>query len=252
MEAVRETTTLIAADKVQGTDVFNNGGDRLGSVHDMMIDKQTGQVAYAILSFGGFLGVGSSYHPLPWSLLRYNTNLGGYVVEIDESRLEGAPSYPVGTDPAWGDPEYESKLHDYYGVDSLPEHSRPALTLFRVVRHWGRCTPDGQTRRRFIPPPCFLCAPALTLQTAAGTAVACFRGPPLSPWAPQAAGARGPADHRRFNRERIVARPWPAKEGHMTILELTGWRAARPECGGPRRALDPQGERRKGPRPHRP
>jgi hypothetical protein len=116
MDAVRETTTLIAADKVQGTDVFNNGGDRLGSVHDLMIDKQTGQVAYAILSFGGFLGVGSSYHPLPWSLLRYDTNLGGYVVEIDESQLEGAPSYPVGTDPAWGDPEYEGKLHDYYGV----------------------------------------------------------------------------------------------------------------------------------------
>ena len=52
MDAVRETTTLIAADKVKGTDVFNNGGDRLGSVHDLMIDKQTGQVAYAILSFG--------------------------------------------------------------------------------------------------------------------------------------------------------------------------------------------------------
>ena len=116
MDAVRETTTLIAADKVQGTDVFNNGGDRLGSVHDLMIDKQTGQVAYAILSFGGFLGVGSSYHPLPWSLLRYNTSLGGYVVEIDESQLRGAPSYSVGAEPAWGDPEYEGKLHDYYGV----------------------------------------------------------------------------------------------------------------------------------------
>ena len=116
MDAVRETTTLIAADKVQGTDVFNNGGDRLGSVHDLMIDKQTGQVGYAILSFGGFLGVGSSYHPLPWSLLRYNTSLGGYVVEIDESQLRGAPSYSVGAEPAWGDPEYEGKLHDYYGV----------------------------------------------------------------------------------------------------------------------------------------
>jgi hypothetical protein len=67
-----------------------------------MIDKQTGQVAYAILSFGRFLGVGSSYHPLPWSLLRYDTNLGGYVVEIDESQLKGAPSYPVGTDPCLG------------------------------------------------------------------------------------------------------------------------------------------------------
>jgi PRC-barrel domain len=116
MDAVRETSTLIAADKVQGTDVFNNGGDRLGSVHDLMIDKQTGQVAYAIMSFGGFFGIGNSYHPLPWSLLRYSPNLGGYVVEIDESQLRGAPSYPIGTEPAWGDPEYESTLRDYYGV----------------------------------------------------------------------------------------------------------------------------------------
>ena len=86
------------------------------SVHDLMIDKQTGQVAYAIMSFGGFLGMGNSYHPLPWSLLRYNPNLGGYIVELDESQLRGAPSYPVGTEPAWGDPEYEGKLQDYYGV----------------------------------------------------------------------------------------------------------------------------------------
>ena len=55
MDNIQETSTLIAADKVQGTDVFNHGGDRLGSVHDLMIDKQTGQVAYAIMSFGGFL-----------------------------------------------------------------------------------------------------------------------------------------------------------------------------------------------------
>jgi hypothetical protein len=116
MNNVRETSTLIAADKVQGTDVFNPGGDRLGSIHDLMIDKQTGQVAYAIMSFGGFLGMGNSYHPLPWPLLRYDTNLGGYIVDIDESQLRDAPSFPVGAEPAWGDPEYENKLHDYYGV----------------------------------------------------------------------------------------------------------------------------------------
>jgi len=118
MDTVQETSTLIAADKVQGTDVFNSGGDRLGSIHDLMIDKGTGQVAYAIMSFGGFLGMGNSYHPLPWSLLRYNTNLGGYVIDIDQSQLEDAPSYPAGAEPAWGDPEYERSLHDYYGVTS--------------------------------------------------------------------------------------------------------------------------------------
>ena len=116
MDNVRETSTLIGANKVEGTDVFNAGGDRVGSIHDLMIDKQSGQVAYAIMSFGGFLGVGNSYHPLPWPLLRYNTNLGGYVVDIKETEPEDAPSYPVGVEPAWGDPEYESKLRDYYGV----------------------------------------------------------------------------------------------------------------------------------------
>ena len=60
MDNVRETSILIAADKVQGTDVFNTGGDRLGSIHDLMIDKQTGQVAYAIMSFGGFLGIAAT------------------------------------------------------------------------------------------------------------------------------------------------------------------------------------------------
>ena len=114
MDAVRETSTLIAADKVQGTDVFNNGGDRLGSVHDLMIDKQTGQVAYAIMSFGGFLGIGNSYHPLPWSLLRYNPNLGGYVVNLDKQELEGAPGYDADAEPTWGDRAYETKIHDYY------------------------------------------------------------------------------------------------------------------------------------------
>ena len=118
MDAVRETSTLIAADKVKGTYVFNAQGDRVGEINDLMIDKRSGQVAYAIMSFGGFLGVGNSYHPLPWSLLKYNTNLGGYLVDIDQSQLEDAPSYPVGTEPAWGDPEYERALHDFYGVTS--------------------------------------------------------------------------------------------------------------------------------------
>jgi hypothetical protein len=116
MDAVRETSTLIAADKVKGTYVFNAQGDRIGEINDLMLDKKSGQVAYAIMSFGGFLGVGNSYHPLPWSLLNYNTNLGGYAIDIKQSQLEGAPSYEVGAEPAWGDPDYERRLHDFYGV----------------------------------------------------------------------------------------------------------------------------------------
>jgi hypothetical protein len=116
MDAVRETTTLIAGDKVQGTTVYNTVGDNLGSIHDIMIDKKSGNVAYAIMSFGGFLGIGNEYRPLPWSVLKYDTNLGGYVVNLDKDRLEGAPAYDVDAEPEWGDRDYETKIHDYYGV----------------------------------------------------------------------------------------------------------------------------------------
>ena len=58
-----------------------------------MVDKVTGQVAYAVMSFGGFLGLGQSYHPLPWRLLTYDTKVGGYVVDLDKERLQDAPSY---------------------------------------------------------------------------------------------------------------------------------------------------------------
>ena len=91
-------------------------GDSLGAIHDVMIDKPSGKVAYAIMSFGGFLGMGNQYHPLPWSVLKYDTNLGGYVVNLDKRQLEGGPAYDVGDEPAWGDRAYERKIHDYYGV----------------------------------------------------------------------------------------------------------------------------------------
>jgi sporulation protein YlmC with PRC-barrel domain len=116
MEAVQETGNLIASHKVQGTSVYNTAGESLGSIHDLMIDKPSGKVAYAIMSFGGFLGIGDQYHPLPWSVLKYDTNLGGYVVNLDKQKLEGGPAYPEDEEPTWGDRAYESKIHDYYGV----------------------------------------------------------------------------------------------------------------------------------------
>ena len=82
---------LIAAGKVNGTSVYDPAGEKLGSIfHDVMLDKASGKADYAIMSFGGFLGMGSSYHPLPWSELTYDEGLGGYVVGIDRSVLEGA------------------------------------------------------------------------------------------------------------------------------------------------------------------
>src|ERR671929_586547 len=115
--AIDETDRLIASDKVEGTAVYNRQGEHLGTVHNFMVDKFTGQVAYAVMSFGGFLGLGESYHPLPWRVLTYDTNMGGYVVDLDRSKLEGAPSYTAGNEPNWSDRAYGKRVHDYYGVN---------------------------------------------------------------------------------------------------------------------------------------
>lgn len=88
-----ETMTLISSDKVGGTAVYGTDGEKIGSVETLMIDKISGQVAYAVLSFGGFLGMGTDHYPLPWSTLKYDTNLGGYRVNITREQLENAPRY---------------------------------------------------------------------------------------------------------------------------------------------------------------
>jgi sporulation protein YlmC with PRC-barrel domain len=93
---------LIAATKVNGTAVYNPHGERLGSVYDVLLDKVSGHADYAILSFGGFLGIGDRYHPLPWSQLRYDTRLGGYVVGLDRAQLEAAPNYDESDLGLWG------------------------------------------------------------------------------------------------------------------------------------------------------
>lgn len=116
MEAMLETGNLISSEKVEGTNVYNAVGDTLGSIHALMIDKTSGHVVYAIMSFGGFLGMGNQYHPLPWSVLKYDTNMGGYVVNLDKHQLEGAPAYDADVEPDWRDRTYENKIHDYYGV----------------------------------------------------------------------------------------------------------------------------------------
>jgi hypothetical protein len=111
--ATDETKNLISADKVVGTAVFNRKGERLGSVFGLMINKLNGHVAYAIMSFGGFLGMGESYHPLPWRVLAYDTRQDGYVVDLDRSLLKAAPSFTRSNAPDWD--TYGKSVDEYYG-----------------------------------------------------------------------------------------------------------------------------------------
>jgi PRC-barrel domain protein len=113
--ATDETADLIASNKVEGTAVYNPSGERLGSVYNFMVHKRSGQVAYAVMSFGGFLGMGSNYHPLPWKQLTYDTRLGGYVVNLTKQQLEGAPTYSASEATVWDDPAYSRRIDEYYG-----------------------------------------------------------------------------------------------------------------------------------------
>jgi len=88
-------TTAILASKVKGTAVYNGRGEKIGTVEDIVLDKQSNQIMFAALGFGGVLGMGEKYYPVPWSLLNYDENKGGYVVPLNKDRLENAPSYDL-------------------------------------------------------------------------------------------------------------------------------------------------------------
>ena len=109
----RETTSLIGSDKVDGTAVYGSDQQKIGSIERVMIDKISGKVAYAVLSFGGFLGMGEDYYPVPWSTLKYDTNLGGYLVNLTKDQLEKAPKYSESQGWNWSR-ENDRRVYEYY------------------------------------------------------------------------------------------------------------------------------------------
>src|SRR5215475_5945050 len=112
----RETGNLIGSDKVEGTAVYGADDSKIGSIERVMIDKVSGRISYAVLGFGGFLGLGNDHYPLPWQSLKYDTRLGGYRTGVTEDQLRGAPKYSRESDWNWGDPSRGRSLDDYYGV----------------------------------------------------------------------------------------------------------------------------------------
>jgi sporulation protein YlmC with PRC-barrel domain len=111
-----ETRNLIAADKVEGTAVYNRSGQNIGAIKTVMLNKYNGRVAYAVLASGGFLGIGEQYYPVPWEALRYDTELGGYVVPVDSDDFDNAPRYPADAEPNWADKLFNEDLRRYYGL----------------------------------------------------------------------------------------------------------------------------------------
>jgi hypothetical protein len=113
--AVKGRHDLIGSDRVEGTNVYRSDGTKIGEIERIMVDKYSGQVAYAVMSFGGFLGIGEDHYPIPWQRLTYNERLGGYEVNLTDSQLENAPKYATGEEWKW-DPARGRQIYDYYGV----------------------------------------------------------------------------------------------------------------------------------------
>jgi hypothetical protein len=111
----RESHSLIASDKVEGTKVRRPNGETLGEIMRVMIDKKTGQVAYAVMSFGGFLGIGSDFYPLPWDRLTYNPRLDAYELDVSEEQLRKAPKFAKGAAADWS-AEEGKRVSDYYNL----------------------------------------------------------------------------------------------------------------------------------------
>ena len=105
---------LIESDRVEGTTVYGPNGENIGSIKRLMIEKLSGRVAYAVMSFGGFLGMGDQEHAVPWNALHYDPSLGGYRTNVTEQQLRGAPSYSRDPNCDWSDRNREKELHDHY------------------------------------------------------------------------------------------------------------------------------------------
>jgi PRC-barrel domain len=116
VDSSNETVSLIGSDKVEGTAVYSADDERIGSVQRVMIEKRSGHVAYAVVSFGGFLGIGEDYYPIPWPNLKYDTRIEGYRTAVTEEQLKGAPKFGRSSDWDWSDRVRGRSIDDYYGA----------------------------------------------------------------------------------------------------------------------------------------
>ena len=110
MHTVLSATTLI------NDDVKNPAGKDLGKIEDVMLDVNNGRISYAVLSFGGFLGMGDKLFAIPWNALELSTEEKCFYLDVDKDRLENAPGFDKDNWPNMADPEWNRSVHDYYNI----------------------------------------------------------------------------------------------------------------------------------------
>lgn len=112
---------LMGADTLIGNDVYNTRDEDLGDIKEIMLDTQSGRVAYAVLSYGGFLGMGEKLFAVPWSALRLDTVNKRFVLDVDKERLSSAPGFDKHDWPDMQDPTWSQQIHDYYGTKPIDD-----------------------------------------------------------------------------------------------------------------------------------
>lgn len=110
------TYPVLSASSINGDAVKNLDGEDLGHIEDLMINTESGEIAYAVLSFGGFLGMGDKLFAIPWKALSLDTANERFVLNVDKERLENAPGFDKDHWPNMADPKWTSSVHDYYGT----------------------------------------------------------------------------------------------------------------------------------------
>ncbi|WP_173812370.1 PRC-barrel domain-containing protein [Limimaricola cinnabarinus] len=108
-----DSHSTISSDRVNGTEVYGAGGEKIGHIDHLVIDKKSGKITYAVMGFGGFLGMGEEHHPIPWAKLEYDTGLNGYRTDITEEQLKGAPERP---ERWYEDRRWEEAAYTHYGA----------------------------------------------------------------------------------------------------------------------------------------
>ncbi len=121
---------VLSASSIAGDRVCNTAGDDLGTIEEVMIDLESGRVAYAVLSFGGFLGIGDKLFAIPWDSMELNTSEHEFILNVDKQTLENAPGFDKDNWPNMADPTWGSQVHAHYGRtpywEANAEYARPS------------------------------------------------------------------------------------------------------------------------------
>lgn len=109
-------TSAILASRVIGTAVYNATGENIGTIEDVMLDKMSNSIMFAVIGFGGFLGIGEKFHAIPWSTLDYSGDMAGYVVPFTREQLEKAPVYSIDALTGGDGRAARDESYDFFGI----------------------------------------------------------------------------------------------------------------------------------------